>query len=111
MTCEILDTTAGQIDPIEARSIAHAHLELLRVRSIGAAIVTQILAGCDHGNWTTSADRKHLAVPPTVPSEERDLTAEAIGRALSALKVVERYERRAVSKRRRIVNHCLESGI
>ncbi len=108
---EIVDSTDGQIDPAPARSIAYAQLEVLRVRSITTAVVARILADREYGGRTTSADRKHLAVPPTVSSEELDLTAEAIGRALSALKVLERYERRAVSKRRRIVKRCLESGI
>jgi hypothetical protein len=102
---EIVDSTGGQID--HARSIAHAQLEVLRVRSISTAVVTQILADRDHGGRTTSADRKELAVARAEPENESALTPDGINRALAALKALDRYERRAISKRRRIVRHCL----
>jgi hypothetical protein len=105
---EIVNSTDGQIDLGHARSIAYAQLEVLRIRSISTAVVARILVDREYCGRTTSADRKHLAVRPTVSGEELDLTAEAIGRALSAFKVFDRYERRAASKRRRLVRLYLE---
>jgi hypothetical protein len=93
---EIVDSTGGQIDLGQARSVAHAQLEVQRARSISTAVVTQILAGGDHSDWTPAADR---AVPPKVP----DSTAEALGQALLALKVLDRYESRAAARRDRAV--------
>ena len=105
---EIVDSTGGQIDLGQARSIAHAQLEVFRVRSISTAVVTQIFADCDHSDWTTSADRKVSAVARAVTEKECALTAEAISRALAALNALDRYERRAISKRGRAVKLYLD---
>lgn len=102
---EIFDSTGGQIDFGQARSVAHAQLEVLRARSISTAVVTQILAGCDHSGWTPAAD---LAVPPEVLGREPDRTAEALGQALLALKAVDRYESRAAARRDRAVQEIIK---
>ena len=47
---EIVNSTGGQIDLGQARSVADAQLEVLKVCSISTAVVTQILAGCDHSD-------------------------------------------------------------
>ena len=85
---KIVDSTGGQIGLGRARSIAHAELEVQRTRSISTALVRQILADCD----------------PSMTAKETDRTAEAIGRALSALKVLDRYESRAVARRDKAVH-------
>jgi hypothetical protein len=66
---------------------------------MSTALVKQILAGCDPSVWTPAADNKPFAVAPEVP----DRTAGTIGRALSALKVLDRYEFRAAARRDRVV--------
>jgi hypothetical protein len=104
---KIVDSTGDQIDLRQARSVAHAQLEVQRTRSICTAVVRQILAGCDPRGWILAADNKPFAVAPEVPDKESDRTAEAIGRALSALKVLDRYESRAVARRDRVVQEII----
>src|SRR5258705_1874356 len=83
---EIVDSTGGQIDLGHARSIAYAQFEVLRVRSISTAVVAQILADCDYGGRTTSSDRNHLALAPTVPPKDTHLAGATIKRALATVK-------------------------
>jgi hypothetical protein len=100
---EIVVSTAGQIDLEQARSVARAQLEVLRARSISTVVVKQILAGCDRSGWTAAADR---AVPPD--DREPDRTAEAVGHALSVLKVFDRYESRAAVRRDKAVQEIIQ---
>jgi hypothetical protein len=102
---KIVDSRGGQIDLEQARSVAHAQLEVLRARSISTAVVAQILAGCDHNDWTPSADREQFAVPPEGP----DQTAEPIGRALSALELLARYESHAAARRHRAIREIFKT--
>jgi hypothetical protein len=99
---DIVDSTSGQIDLGQARSVAHAQFEVRRVRSMSTALVKQILAGCDRSGWTAAADR---AVPPD--DKEPDRTAEAVGHALSVLKVFDRYESRAAVRRDKAVQEII----
>jgi hypothetical protein len=101
---KIVDSRGGQIDLEQARSVAHAQLEVLRARSISTAVVTQILAGCDH---TPSVDREQFAVPPEVPDKGAKRTAE--GRALSAQKMLARYESHAVARRHRAIREIFKT--
>jgi hypothetical protein len=105
LACEIVDSTGGQIDLEQARSVAQTQLDVLRVHSISTAVVTQILAGGDYSGWSPAADR---AVPQEVPNRESDLTAVALGQALSALKVLDRYESRAAARRDRAVQEIIK---
>jgi hypothetical protein len=102
---KIVDSTGGQIGLGQARSVAHAQLEVQRTRSISTAVVRQILAGCDPSGWTPAADNKPFAVAPEAPDNDRK--AEAVGRALSALKVLDRYESRAAARRDRVVREII----
>ena len=104
---KIVDLSGGQIDLEQARSVAHAQLEVLRARSISTSVVTQIFAGCDHSGWTTSADHKQLAVPPEVADKGAKRTAE--GLALSALKLLARYESHAVARRHRAIREIFKT--
>ena len=104
---KIVDSTGGQIDLEQARSVAHAQLEVERARSISTAVVTQILAGCDHHGWTPSVDREQLAVPPEGPDKGAKRTAE--GRALSAQKMLARYESHAVARRHRAIREIFKT--
>ena len=89
---KIVVSTGGQIELEQARSVAHAQLEVLRIRSMSIAVVTQIL---NHSGGTPAPDRKPFAGPP----EDTGRTSETLGRALSALKVIDRYESRAAARR------------
>ena len=102
---KIVDSTGGQIDLGQARSVAHAQLGVLRARSISTAVVSQILAGCGHSGWTPAANP---AVPPEAPDREPDRAVEALGQALSALEVLDRYESRAVARRDRVVQEIIK---
>jgi hypothetical protein len=77
--------------------------------TIPSRMVTQILAGCDDSGLPRTADRKPFAGPPEVPDNGPDLTSEMIGRALSALQVLDRYESRAAARRDKTVRHIISS--
>jgi hypothetical protein len=102
---EIVGSTGGQIDLGQARSVAHAQLEVLRARSINTAVVAQILAGCNHSGWTPAAD---CAVPPKLPDGEPGRTADAPRQALFTLKVLDRYVSRAVARRDRVAQDIIK---
>jgi hypothetical protein len=83
---EIVDSMAGQIDLGHARRIAHAQLEVLRARTMRTAVAAKIPDG----------------------TNDFELTAETLNLTLSALKMFDRYECRAISKRNRAVRLWLE---
>src|SRR5438067_2042428 len=85
---EIVVSTGGKIDLEHARSIAQAQLELLRIRSMNTGMVKRMLAGCDDNGWTGSAEREPVADPSALPQTAVECTAEAIRRALPALKLL-----------------------
>jgi hypothetical protein len=98
---KIVDSTRGQIELGQARSVARAQLEVLRIRSMSMAVVTQIL---NHSGETPAPNRKPFAGPP----DDTDRTSETIGRALTSLKVFDRYETRAASRRDKVIRQITE---
>ena len=104
---EIVVSTGGKIDLEHARSIAQAQLELLRIRSMNTGMVKQMLAGCDDSWWSSSAE---LQRPPALPERAPDASAEAMRLALRGLKLLDRYERRALTRRDRAVRLWLTSA-
>jgi hypothetical protein len=101
---EIVDSTGGQINIDQARAIAQAQLEVCRVRSISTAVVTQILASGEHSGRSHAADR--AGQRPLLESEP-ERRAEASGPRFSILKVLDRYQSRAVARRERLVKGIL----
>jgi hypothetical protein len=118
---EILLDVAGKTDHAimlgHARSVAYAILDLDRVRKARLALIEQVRAfgGLDAPEpfrtvsqirrFFAALDRGILLEPkitvPPMPSEEPERTAVAIQRALPELLKLERYERRAASRRDR----------
>ncbi len=101
---EIVDSTSGQINIEQARAIAHAELEVYRVRSISTAVVTQIFASDEPSHRSTAADRGGQR---PLPRSELERRADAAGQKFSVLKVLERYQSRAVARRDGLVREIL----
>ena len=96
---EIIDSTQGRIDLAHARSIAQAHQALLRARSISNALVMNILASRASGAAISlSSDR--LTQDPD--------GARAVELAVPLLRVLDRYEHRALARRDRAIRLCFE---
>jgi hypothetical protein len=110
-----------------ARDLAHAELQLAKIRRIKAALIDRV--------WTFGALDSALAPPllparaiiavasimeatgrflkppdveATMPNTEPERTAEAVARALSELVKLDRYERRAATSRNRAVMYLRE---
>jgi hypothetical protein len=110
LASEIVDSSAGLFDFAQACSVAHAELEVQRVRATIAASIAQSFAGGDHDHRRTAlVVSKKAAAPLPVPEEESDRMAEAIRRALPILRVLDRYERRAIARRDNVITTCLET--
>jgi hypothetical protein len=106
-----------------ARSAAEATLDLARVRSMKVALIEHIAALGEldprpefnameiawlslkaAGLPTRGIRAPKLMEPPVpLPSQEPDKSAEALRRALPALLKLDRYERRALSRRERAI--------
>ena len=100
LASEIVDSTPGLVDLAQARSVADAELEVQRVRSVKTATVAQIFAGDDHDDRRHAfAISKTTAAAPPLLEEGIEQVAEAVRRALSTLRVLDRYERRAIARR------------
>ncbi|MBV8419676.1 MAG: hypothetical protein JOZ26_06665 [Hyphomicrobiales bacterium] len=104
-----------------ARAIAHAELDLARVRRAKVALIERASAFgeldppqafstvTEIKRFFNAVDRGRLIVPKpsdssaTMPSQELDRSAEAIRRVLPELRKLDRYERRAAAARERAV--------
>ena len=94
---EIVDSTRGRTDLSHARSIAQAQQDLLRARSISTALVAKALAShVGGGAISSSSDRS---------TQEAD-KASAVDLAVPLLRVLDRYERRALARRDRAIRLC-----
>jgi hypothetical protein len=94
---EIVQSTNGRINLFQARSIAQAQQDLLRARSISAAVVAKTLPSpLDGGAVSLSPGRSPQAADG----------AGAIERAVALLRVLDRYEHRALARRDRAIRLC-----
>ena len=110
LASEIVDSTAGLFDFAQACSIAHAELEVQRVRATIEAIIAQIFAGGDHDDRRAAlAISKNTAAAPPPLEEGTEQLAEAVRRALPTLRALDRYARRAIARRDIVITTCLES--
>jgi hypothetical protein len=86
----------------QARTAAQAAFDLARIRQVKVAVIERMLAAGAHG--APQADRivsdPHGAEANT-PSQEPELLAEAVQRAIPELIKLERYERRTSALRDR----------
>jgi hypothetical protein len=95
---EIVQSTNGRINLFQARSIAQAQQDLLRARSISAAVVAKTLA--------SPLDGGAVSFSPGRSSQADD--AGAIERAVARLRVLDRYEHRALARRDQAIRLCFE---
>jgi hypothetical protein len=96
---EIVDSTHGRIGLSHARSIAQAQQDLLRARSISTALVAKTLASPIGGaTVSSSSDRSPLDTDG----------AGAVELAVPLLRVLDRYEHRALARRDRAIRLCFE---
>jgi len=96
---EIVDSTSGRIDLPRARSIARAQQDLLRTRSISTALVAKTLASHMGGGMvSSSSDRSRLDTDG----------ARAVELAVPLLRMLDRYEHRALARRDRAIRLCFE---
>jgi hypothetical protein len=102
-----------------ARAVAHAELELARVRRAKVALierasafgeldpprltVTQMIRLLNAFDWGRLIVPKPIDSSATMPSQEPDRSAEAVRRVLPELRKLDRYERRAAARRARAV--------
>jgi len=101
-----------------ARSAAEASLDLARVRQIKAALIDCVAAAGDievdqaekvwsylkaAGVRTRIKARQPTEPLPPLPPQQPERTAEALRRALPELIKLDRYERRAASRRKRAI--------
>jgi hypothetical protein len=118
---KILGDTDSQIAFAHARSAAEAALDLARVRHIKVALIECVAALANIGPrpevdpvemaWRylkamgSPAGRmrapKRTEPPTTLPPPQPEASTEALRRALPSLMKLDRYERRAVSRRER----------
>jgi hypothetical protein len=118
------EITGDTNDPItleRARAIAHAELDLARVRQAKVALIerasafgaldpprllssvtqiTRLLNTLNRGRFTLP---KPLAAAATMPPHGPERSAEAVRRVLPELRKLDRYERRAAARRDRAV--------
>ena len=108
---EIAGDTANPVVLQHARAAAQAELDLGQVRRIKVATINQILASGQVGGSPPTDKITMLECPlsergvviddsvPRPPSNEPELTAEAVRRALPELIKLDRYEQNAVMRR------------
>jgi len=110
LASEIVNSTAGLVDLGRARWIASAELEVQRVRATITATISQTFAGGDHeGRWVAIASSMNSATPVPPLEEGAHQMAGAIQRALSALRILDRYERRAIARRDKVIRTLFET--
>jgi hypothetical protein len=109
LAAEIVNSTAGLVDLGRARCIAGAELEVQRVRATTEATIAQIFAVVTtmiKGLHSRSAktQRRHCRRWRRGPSNW-----PSIQRALPIVRMLDRYERRAIARRDKVITTCLES--
>src|SRR5438105_2280809 len=101
---------------VQARIIAEAELDLLRIRAMRAKIIDSMAEANSLGDSKLAKEpvpgAKDTAALPNSPiqSEIQD-APRALVRALPQLEALERYERRAFSRRRRAIKRMYRSSI
>jgi hypothetical protein len=124
---EIAGDTKDALVLERARAVAHAQLELVRVRRAKMALIErvrafgeldppQLFSTADSvrtvkqiARFFDALDRGRLIIPKridalaTMPSQEPYQTAEAVRRVLPELRKLDRYERRAAAQRDRAI--------
>src|SRR6516225_1822317 len=114
---EIAGDTEDAILLERARALAHAELELARVRRAKVALIERASAfgELDPPQLTRAGfirllnavlrdrDIESIDASATMPSQEPDRSAEAVRRVLPELRQLDRYERRAAAQRDRAV--------
>jgi hypothetical protein len=113
---KIAGDTKDAITLERARAVAHAELDLARVRRAKVALIERASAfgELDPPRLTVTqvirllnAFERGRPIPQpidalaTMPSQESDRSAEAVRRALPDLRKLERYERRSAARRDR----------
>jgi hypothetical protein len=110
LVSEIVDSTAGLVDLAQAGLIASAELEVQRVRATIMATISQTFAGAGReGRGAAITSSKNAAMPMPPVEEGAHQTAGAIQRALSALRILDRYERRAIARRDKVLRTFFET--
>ncbi|OSI25718.1 hypothetical protein BST65_13945 [Bradyrhizobium canariense] len=96
LACAIIASMPGQIDLMQARSIAQAELDVTAARAVAGALLTQL--------YGTVPDCE-LALVPWQP-----LRPGAGLHTLHNLKMVERYLRRSQARREKLLRLCLSGA-
>ena len=114
---EIAGAGAGAIILEQARSFAHAQLDLMQIRRMRISLIQRTAEfGAMDSPGPQVRDLKRalrlidrglpcdlsIAPAPNMPSSEPDRTAEAMRRALPELLKLDRYERSAAARRDRV---------
>jgi hypothetical protein len=101
-----------------ARAIAQAEFDLARVRRAKVALIERasVFGELDpprltltqmirllNADWGTLIAPKPIDASATMPSQESDRSAEAVRRVLPELRKLDRYERRAATRRDRAI--------
>jgi hypothetical protein len=106
---EIEQSLAGLIDPADVRIFAEAEVEVRRAHSAMKTILSKDAADARNGfRPERTAYRERAARLPSSSAGKQDDEAVVSIRAIAELKKVDRYLRRAVSKRNRAFQLCLE---
>ena len=103
LASEIVNSTAGLVDLVQAGLIASAELEVQRVRATITATISQTFAGGDHEGRGAAITSSKTAATPMSP------LGEPIQRALSTLRILDRYERRAIARRDKLIRTFFET--
>jgi hypothetical protein len=110
LAAEIVDSTAGLFDFAQACSVAHAELEVQRVRATIEAIIAQSFGGGDpEDRMAALAISKKTAAALPLLEEGTEQLAGAVRRALPILRVLDRYERRAIARRDNVIKTRVET--
>jgi hypothetical protein len=113
---QIAGNTTSEIVLQHARDATEAQLDLARVQKIKTAWIDRVLVFGDveaPGKFgSVEAGNSKLAepdLPPPMPSEEPERTAEAVRRALPELAKLDRYESRAAARRDRAIQQIIRN--
>ena len=95
-----------------AKEIAEAEFEVLRVRRVRTGLLDRMVV--NRGAFVRPSDQPQRALPEKGPSIGKDLlpaVAAAVQRAAPELTRLERYERRALSRRKRAIRELFGRGL